>query len=119
MKAHYRTQDGRLMFDLEGTTKDIFAGIAGIQEVFEADTTCGCCGKARIRFRVRSSEEYQFFEYICLDCHAVLAFGTVKATGALYAKRKEGDRYLPDRGWKVWQPGAAAAEPAAASAAKW
>ena len=118
MKAHYRT-GYRLSFEIEGDVKDIFAGIATIQEVFEADTTCGCCGQKRIRFRVRSSDENQFYELVCLDCRAVLSFGQTRKGSMLFAKRKDGDRTLPDRGWKVWQPGARPAEKTAAGIAKW
>lgn len=109
MKAHYRTQSGRLSVEIEGDIPEIFAGIAQFQEVFEADTTCGCCGQPNIRFRVRTIDDNRFHELVCLDCRAILNFGQTKRGNQLFAKRKEGDRYLPDRGWKVWQPDAAAA----------
>ena len=119
MKAHYRTETGHLTFEVEGGPKEIFAGIAGIQEVFEADTTCGCCGKARIRFRVRAADDNSFYELVCMDCHATLAFGQTKVGNRLFAKRKEGDRWLPDRGWKVWKAGVAEESKLVVESAKW
>lgn len=121
MKAHYRPTP-RLTLEFEGDIPEIVAAVAQAQEVFEADTTCGCCGQPNLRWRVRTVDENRFTELFCLDCRAVLAFGQTKR-GQLFAKRKEGDRWLENRGWKVWQPGAGsrqpAGDPAPAAAAKW
>lgn len=123
MKAHYRTQSGRLTFELDGGAPEIFAGIAEVQEIFEADTSCGCCNQPNIRFRVRTVDDNHFYELVCLDCRAVLSFGQTKRGNHLFAKRKEGDRWLENRGWKVWQPGPGSRQPAGdpvpAQAAKW
>lgn len=107
MKAHYRTRSGRITFEVEGQTpKDLFRGIAEIEEVFEADATCGCCEYSGIVFRVRTVEDNEFYELFCESCTATLSFGQRRTGGKLFVKRKDGNgAFLPNRGWKVWRGG--------------
>jgi hypothetical protein len=107
MRAHYRTANNRITFEIEGgTTKEVFEGIAGIQETFEADSTCGCCGGAAIAFRVREvakgNKEFKFYELVCAapGCRARFAFGQSTDMKSLFPKRKdENGNWLPNRGW--------------------
>jgi len=76
MKAHYRTKSGRLTCEVEGQTfKQLFEGIAQVQEIFESDNACGACNSANIRFRVRPVQDNEFYELYCDDCTATLSFG--------------------------------------------
>lgn len=109
MKAHYRTENGRITFELSGeTAKDLFSSIAAIQEVFEADIFCGCCNESALRFVVRKVDDFDFYELRCLTpkCHAKLAFGQAKKGGGLFPKRKDKDgNWLPNGGWEKYQKG--------------
>jgi hypothetical protein len=104
MKAHYRTRDNRVTFEFEGQAKDVFEGIAEVQEQFEVDGSCGCCKGMHLRFRVRKVDDNKYYEMLCEDCTATLGFGQHKVGGGLYPRRRDKDnRELPNRGWKVWQ----------------
>ena len=109
MEAQYRTRNGRLVFKIEaGTPKDLFEGIADLQEVYEADDACGICKSTDIRFRVREVQSNKYYEMRCAGvdprtgfaCNAQLSFGQNKVGGGLFPKRKDGDgNWLPNRGW--------------------
>jgi hypothetical protein len=105
MKAHYRTRSGRLTFEIEGDTpKKIFKGIAELQEVFEADSKCGCCQSEDIVFRVRKVEANEFYELSCNACRARLSFGQLKSGGGIWAKRYDDEhKPLPNRGWEIYR----------------
>lgn len=104
MKAHYRTANGRITFEIEGgSQKELFEGISLLQEVFEADSTCGVCNSPEIRFRVRKVDTYVYYEYHC-KCGARLSFGQSKDMKSLFPKRKDDSGWLPDRGWSKYQP---------------
>lgn len=108
MKAHYKTANGRITFEVQGDTpKVLFAEIAHLQEVFEVESTCGCCQGVDIRFQLREVDKYKFYELQCQrsDCRARFSFGQSKEGGALFPKRKgEDGKYLPNRGWVKYQP---------------
>jgi hypothetical protein len=103
MKAHYRSGNGRLTIELEaGSVKDLFAAVAQVSEVFDADSVCGCCESPRIIYRVRDVEGNRFFELYCTepDCGAVLEFGQHRQGGTLFPKRKNDQGLkLASRGW--------------------
>lgn len=101
MKAHYKTKDGRIVFEVQAETpKEIFKQIAAVQETFEADQRCGCCQSADIRFQTRNVDDNDFFELRCNACYARFQFGQNKKGGSLFPKRKGDDgALLPDRGW--------------------
>lgn len=113
MKCHYRSANGRLVFEIEGgDQKTIFEGVADLQEVFEADDKCGICGGSSILFRVREVQGNKYYEYRCITrnaqgyiCNAQLSFGQNKIGGSLFPKRqdKEGN-WLPNRGWYKYTP---------------
>lgn len=100
MKAHYKTRDGRITFEVSGeTTKDVFREIAKVQSTFEADWACGLCQSANIKFQTRvTGDESEWFELQC-ECGARLQFGQHKKGGSLYVKRERND---PHRGWAKW-----------------
>ena len=108
MKAHYKPNN-RLVFEIEAETqKEIFAGIADLQEIFEADNACGCCNSTNIRFNVRNVKnkkglEVQYYEYRCQDCNAQLSFGQNLVGGTLYPKRAPGSEET--RGWFIYRGG--------------
>lgn len=106
MEVSYRTQNGRFTFKVQGEdVKAIFAQIAAVQEVFDADTECGCCQSKDIRFLHRKVDDYLFYELSCNACHARFSFGQAKKGGALFPKRKdENGEWSPNRGWSKWQP---------------
>ena len=104
MKVNYKTRNGRINVEIEGDSqRDIFAGIARFQEVFE-ETTCGKCGSDNLRFVVRNVDDNLYYELRCMDCGAKLSFGSHKKGGGLFPKMKEGYNWLPDRGWVKWNP---------------
>ncbi len=106
MKLNYNTEDGRMHIELSGeNVKDLFERISEFQEVFEADTACGCCNSASVRFMARTVDEYKFYELSCRDCTARMSFGQAKKGGALFPKRRDEDgRPLPNRGWAKFVP---------------
>lgn len=107
MKVHMKNRAGRLMFELEGsTTKELFTKIAAIQDVFDLETVCGCCGKDHLRYRHRMYDDNEFFELVCDDCRATLGFGLRKGKdGQLFPRRKDkDDRWMDKNGWSVYKP---------------
>ena len=108
VKAHYRTANGRIVFEIEeGSQKGLFEAISDLQEIFEADDTCGMkgCESTNIRFRVREVKGNKYFELRCLDCNAQFAFGQNKDTKSLFPKRRDEEgKLLPNRGWFKWVP---------------
>ena len=104
MKVNYKTKNGRISVELEGDSqRDIFAEIARFQEVFE-ETACGKCGSENLRFVVRNVDDNLYYELRCADCGAKLSFGSHKKGGGLFPKRKDGDNWLPARGWVKGNP---------------
>src|SRR5512146_1197673 len=110
MEVQYKSRKGRFFFKLEAAThKELFEGIADLQDIFEADDACGMCGKQNIRFKVRESKKgnqvFKYFELVCGDCGARFDFGQTQAGGSLFPKRRDAEgRNLPNRGWYKWQP---------------
>jgi hypothetical protein len=113
VKAHYRTANGRVVFELEGACQaDVFRGIADLQEIFEGESACGMCHKTNIRFMVRDTKTkagkpISYFEMRCLDCGARFEFGQSQVKpGNLFPKRKNPDtnRWLPNNGWSKYVP---------------
>ncbi len=108
MKAHLTIAGGSLTFELTAETpKDLFEQISSVQEVFEAETSCGCCDGDELRFLARQVDDFKFYEIACQnpDCRARFAFGQAKKGGGLFPKRKDEDgNWLPNRGWSKYQP---------------
>lgn len=109
-EVHYRSANGRLVFKIEGgSDKDIFAGIARVQETFEADSSCGLCKSADITFRVRDvtkgNKTFTYHELRCQACGGRFDFGQNQDMKSLFPKRKdENGNWLPNRGWYKYQP---------------
>ena len=101
MKAHYKTSNGRLTFEVTGeTVKEVFEQVGSIQEVFDAESTCGCCKSPDIKFLVRHVEDYIYYELQCKVCAARFSFGQNKKGGGLFPKRKDKEgAVIPNRGW--------------------
>ena len=105
MKAHFRTADGRITFEVEGEgQKGLFQQIATLQEVFEAEQACGCCNSKRIRFQHRKSGKFDFFEMTCNECRARFEFGQAQEGGTLFPKRTKDGKPLPNGGWSKYVP---------------
>lgn len=117
MKAHYKTRNGRLVFEIEGDTpKAIFRGVADLQNLFESDDACGCCSGTNLQYRVRTIDDNDYYELFCMDCSAALNYGQHKKGGGLFPKRKDADgKPFPNNGWKRWT-GKAIEAPARATA---
>lgn len=112
MKAHYKTADGRIVFEVNGETpKAVFEQIAGVQELFEAEPVCGACRSSEgkgIRYQVRHAEkdgrQFKYYELRCLQCFARFQFGQASEGGGLFPKRKDKDgKPLPNRGWEKYE----------------
>lgn len=111
MEANYKTADGRIIFKVNGETpKALFAEIAAIQDLFEAEIACGVCGGVVIRYQVRNVEKdgkkYKYHELVCRnhECRARFGFGQAMEGGGLFPKRKDADgNWLPNRGWEKYE----------------
>lgn len=100
MEAQYKTRNGRLLIKVEGETqKALFKELAAAQEVFEAESDCGCCKSTDIHFRVREVDGNEYYELVCTTCGAVFSFGQHKKNNTLFPKRRSDDHALPNRGW--------------------
>lgn len=113
MEAQFRTRNGSLFIKFEAPNmKDLFEQLARNQEVFDADTACGCCHKTNLRFRVREvtasakgGKLFKYFELVCLDCHARLQYGQSNDQVSLFPKRRDEEgNYLPNNGWARYTP---------------
>lgn len=109
MRAHYRALGGRLTIEIEGATiKSMFEAVAEVQEIFEAEDTCGNCGSTHIRFRVRVIEDPpgKYYELHCQECRADFSFGQLRDNQGLFPKRvhEESRSPLPNRGWRIYEP---------------
>tara|TARA_Y100001978_G_C23690089_1_gene434235 strand:+ start:54 stop:428 length:375 start_codon:yes stop_codon:yes gene_type:complete len=95
---------GGYTIEVEGQdSEDLFRKTAEMQELLSYGNVCGKTGNPDIIMRVRSSGEYEFFEYVCPEAGTTLSLGRTKA-GGFYPKRKDkaGD-WLPNKGWLTWQ----------------
>jgi hypothetical protein len=105
MKAHYRSANGRLVFEIEGASpKALFEQIALVQDVFEAEDKCGQCGSSNIRFRLRNvktqAKDARYFELRCMDCWAQFDYGQSQDTVNLFPKRRDDNgNVIGVRGW--------------------
>lgn len=114
MKAHYRTRNGRIVFEVQGETqKSLFKQIAQLQDVFEADERCGCCQSENIKLIVRSHDDNEFYEMGCCECRAVLQFGQHKRGETLFPRRYDDQRQIiGDNGWRKFRAGITESRPA-------
>jgi hypothetical protein len=103
----------------EGTTHaEVFGNVAGLAEVFSANT-CGLCRSGNLIPIKRVVDDVAHYEMKCRDCGARLTMGQHKKGGSLYPRRRyhqehpdvkagkvQWDRdnppYLPNGGWEKW-----------------
>ena len=102
MKARFTINN--LAFELMAETGiELFQQVAQIQEIFEAETKCGCCQSESLRYSFREVDSFKFYELTCRDCRAQFKFGQKKKDGALFPKRMDDDgRVLPHGGWSIY-----------------
>jgi predicted metal-binding protein len=104
MRVTHKSADGRLSVEVEGNdTKAIFDELAGAQEVFGV-STCGACDSKNVHFQVRQVQGNTYRAVRCADCGCELNFGTRKADGQIYPRRKDPKTqdWLPNSGWTKW-----------------
>jgi hypothetical protein len=104
MKATYKVSD-KMLIEIEGKSqKDLFKGIASAIEVF-GEKSCGSCSSGDIILRVRTVDENDFYEQVCLHCRATLKFGQHKKGDSLFPNRKnDDDTYSKTKGWHKFVP---------------
>ena len=85
---------------------DVFTNMATAGEVFLSANhhKCGKCGSTDIRYVVRESGKYKFYELRCNNCGAKLTFGVKNDdSGDLFPHRKDDQgNWLPNDGWVKW-----------------
>lgn len=95
---------------LSGTSTEMFAQAAALNEVFGINQ-CEACKSKNIRPRVRVVEKgkktYTYYEYVCSDCYARLSLGQHQTGGTMFPKRKDKDgNPLENKGWVKYNPNA-------------
>lgn len=107
MKAHVKSQTGRIVVEVESdTVKGLFEQLAAVQEILDPDPACGACNSGAVKLRVRTIGKYKYYEMHCESCTASLSYGQQKEGGALFPHRKDKrGNELPNRGWIKYQPG--------------
>lgn len=103
VKAHYRTFNGRLVFEVEGETqkaKAIVKAICELHQIFEGLSSCGCCDSTEIRLNLRTVESNEYYGWLCSKCGAELSLGQHKNGRTLFPKGLAGDEH---RGWKRFE----------------
>lgn len=96
MKAQIKVAPN-LIIEVEATKqKDLFKLVASSFEVY-GEKVCGLCGSTNIvptwrtvnTVKGRKTETYEYAEFVCKDCRARLALGTINDdTGTLFPQRK-------------------------------
>lgn len=103
MEAQLKVTD-KLFVKVEAEDqKNLWQQLAKLQEIF-GENRCGKCGGVELRYVVRTVDENEYYELVCLNpkCRAKLSFGQHKGGKSLFPKRKNDDGYLADRGWQRW-----------------
>lgn len=98
MKASLTALNGRLRFEVEAENhKKLWDQIAEIDEIFNATTKCGLCGKDNLKFRVRPTDKGKYYEIVCQDCDARFDYGQHQDTPTLFPKHRNDEKGY--RGW--------------------
>lgn len=102
MKATFTIN--QLQFEMQAEdAMDLFRQVANIQDVFEAETKCGCCQSQNIRYGFREVDAFKYYDLGCRDCGAQFKFGQRKQ-GGLFPKRKDDQgKPLANGGWAKWE----------------
>jgi hypothetical protein len=107
MKATLTVGDGALTFEVAGEkAKDIWAQVAQIQELFEAEIKCGLCACDELRYghRVTKVGGFNYYELVCRACGGVFSFGQRRDTLDIFPKRRDADgKPLLNGGWRKWE----------------
>lgn len=107
-EAQYKTGDGRVIFKVSaGSQKELFAEIADLQGIFEAETFCRLCDTPKPVFAVRPTDKGAYYELRCTNpvCGARFDFGQHREGGTLFPKRKDDQgNILPNGGWYIYTP---------------
>lgn len=87
-------------------SKEVFAQLSELVEVFK-EQTCGACGGSDCIPVVRENGGNFFYNMTCRSCRAELAYGTRRADGRLYPRRKhtKTQEWLANDGWVKWGGG--------------
>lgn len=117
MKVNVKISNN-VIIEAEGKTQaEIFEQIASMSETFSTlDENCGKCGGNKKKVVARTDDEdNNYYELVCLNCWAKLAFGqNKKPEGQLYPRRIENKKKsamkgelepgqkLPNNGWLKW-----------------
>lgn len=124
-KATWTSKDGKLSVDIffdnpsQLLSKiyalnklDAYLGVNTDVDLFKAlneinssdlmrEENCSKCSSDNIKVRVRTDDDdNNYFEKVCQNCYAKLAFGCNKKGGGLFARRFTEDKQRkPDNGW--------------------
>lgn len=129
MKITWKNKDGNVQAEFEAdNVQDILFKVYELEKLNEVEdftdqglfeacnqlntndvlarNVCGKCKSQNIKMRVREVDDNKFYEKVCKDCHARLSYGVNKGKGkTLFVRSKdEAGNYLPDYGWKKWNP---------------
>jgi hypothetical protein len=105
MKAQYRRRNNRYVIKVGAceNQKEMFKQLAGVVEVFEAESKCGCCNSDDIRPRVREVGGNEHYEWLCNKCRARLELSQHRKNNTLFPRRHTGTGgtrgTLPNGGW--------------------
>lgn len=102
MEAQLRMLNGKILVKVSGDTQaELFAEVASVQAIFDAESKCGMCGGTDLKCSHRQPQGYDYYELVCCnhECGARFQFGQLKdPKGALFPKREEGQG-----GWSIYQ----------------
>jgi hypothetical protein len=95
---------GGYTVEVEGNdAEELFRKTAEMQELLSYGNKCGKTGNPDIIMRVRTSGDYEFFEYVCPEANTTLSLGRTKAGGFFPKKKGKDGSWLPNNGWLTWQ----------------
>lgn len=102
MDAQLKMLNGKILVKVSGETQtELFAQVASVQAIFDAESKCGMCGCTDLRLSHRQPQGFDYFELVCCnhECGARFQFGQLKdPKGGLFPKRDEGQG-----GWSIYQ----------------
>lgn len=95
---------GGYTIEVEGKdAEELFRNTAEMQELLSYGNKCGKTGNPDVIMRVRTSGDYEFFEYVCPESNTTLSLGRTKAGGFFPKKKGKDGSWLPNNGWLTWQ----------------
>ncbi len=101
MDAQLKMLGGKILVKVSGDTQaELFAQVAAVQAIFDAESKCGICGCTDLRLSHRQPQGFDYYELVCCNhqCGARFQFGQLKdEKGALFPKRDRGEG-----GWEIY-----------------